>query len=213
MSGNVIKCVAVGDGFVGKTTLLMRLCGKEIDKNYTPTIFENHSISTVHNGQNYDIVLFDTAGQEDYSLLRKQVYESADVFLICFDVTNASSFANVKTVWIPEIEEIGISQQAKILLGTKCDLRCDPETIDRLNANREIFISENMAKKLAESHNMKYVECSAFIEKNTQHVVQTILEVYKAIPPEIQKSSTPSVCCINPVLRLIQRVICCKNNY
>ncbi|XP_044267539.1 cell division control protein 42 homolog isoform X2 [Tribolium madens] len=213
MSGNVIKCVAVGDGFVGKTTLLTRLCKNEIDKDYTPTIFENHSISIEHNGQNYDIVLFDTAGQEDYSMLRKQVYESADVFLICFDVTNTDSFTNVKAVWLPEIEESGKSQSGKILLGTKSDLRKDVNTIDRLNSTGGIFISETGAKNLAKSHHMKYVECSAVMERNIQDVVQSILEVYKAKPSEIQKNTTPLPCCINPILRLIQRVICCKNNY
>ncbi|RZC39242.1 cell division control protein 42 -like [Asbolus verrucosus] len=159
MSENIIKCVAVGDGFVGKTTLLARLCKKECDKEYNPTIFDNHSISSVYNGQTYDIILIDTAGQEGYSMLRKQMQESADIFLLCFSVSSTDSFSNVKEVWLPEVE--AYPSASKILIGTKSDLRNDPETVDKLNASGAIFVSNSQAMNFAQSHNMKYVECSS----------------------------------------------------
>jgi GTPase SAR1 family protein len=40
-----------------------RLCKQELDEKYIPTIFDNHSITSVYNGQTYQIVLIDTAGK------------------------------------------------------------------------------------------------------------------------------------------------------
>jgi Rho family protein len=207
---NLVKCVAIGDGFIGKTTLLMRLCKQELDEKYIPTIFDNHSITSVYNGQTYQIVLIDTAGQEEYSMLRKQFYDSANIFLVCFAVSSTDAFSNVKQLWLPEIEEY--SNASKILVGTKSDLRKDPETIDNLNASGKIFVSSTVAKNFAKSHNMKYVECSAVTQDNVQEVLKTVLEVHSARSQESKKViSNP--CCINPILQLAKRALCCKNNY
>lgn len=85
-----------------------------MDEKYIPTIFDNHSITSVYNGQTYQIVLIDTAGnwvkgvwesillfiyvsgQEEYSMLRKQFYDSANIFLVCFAVSSTDAFSNVK---------------------------------------------------------------------------------------------------------------------
>ena len=47
-------------------------------------------------GQNYELTLFDTAGQEDYDKLRPMSYDNTDVFLLCFSIVEPDSFDNAR---------------------------------------------------------------------------------------------------------------------
>ena len=46
--------------------------------------------------QNYELTLFDTAGQEDYDKLRPMSYDNTDAFLLCFSIVEPDSFFNVR---------------------------------------------------------------------------------------------------------------------
>ena len=46
-----LKIVVVGDGAVGKTCLLMTYVKDEMPTTYIPTIFENHTLSIVVEGE------------------------------------------------------------------------------------------------------------------------------------------------------------------
>jgi hypothetical protein len=71
-SGSVpIKVVVVGDGAVGKTSLLCRYANKYFpEDDFLPTIFDNFSTQTIYLNQAFTISLWDTAGPEDYDRLR-----------------------------------------------------------------------------------------------------------------------------------------------
>ena len=71
MNADFIKCVVVGDGAVGKTTLLhayifKNFCDSKtiIERDYVPTIFDNFTASLVVQNRVINLSLWDTAGQE-----------------------------------------------------------------------------------------------------------------------------------------------------
>ena len=86
-----LKIVVVGDGAVGKTSLLISYTQGKFPEDYVPTIFENY-ITNIEgpNGSIVELALWDTAGQEEYSRLRPLSYTGVDIPV---SYTHLSSFA------------------------------------------------------------------------------------------------------------------------
>nr|XP_057920795.1 rho-related GTP-binding protein RhoF isoform X1 [Doryrhamphus excisus]XP_057920796.1 rho-related GTP-binding protein RhoF isoform X1 [Doryrhamphus excisus]XP_057920797.1 rho-related GTP-binding protein RhoF isoform X1 [Doryrhamphus excisus] len=168
--GDEVKIVIVGDGGCGKTSLLMVYAKDYFPEKYAPTVFEKYSTSVVLRGKEVKVNLYDTAGQEDYDRLRPLSYQEAHLILVCFDVTNPTSFDNVTIKWNPEVKHF-CPNIPVILIGCKTDLRKDKESIRRLKAINQSPITYTQG--LATQQGMKaelYLECSAKYQENVEDV-------------------------------------------
>ncbi|XP_067687391.1 rho-related protein racA-like [Haliotis asinina] len=117
-----IKLVVVGDGGVGKSCLLIAYTTDSFPSGYIPTVFDNYSCDVTVGGETVNLGLWDTGGQEDYDRLRPLSYPETDVFLVCFDIKNRTSFENIRDKWYPEVQHY-CPNTPKILVGCKTDLR------------------------------------------------------------------------------------------
>eukprot|EP01089_Gocevia_fonbrunei_P019619 TRINITY_DN7005_c0_g1_i2.p1 TRINITY_DN7005_c0_g1~~TRINITY_DN7005_c0_g1_i2.p1 ORF type:complete len:204 (+),score=44.16 TRINITY_DN7005_c0_g1_i2:123-734(+) len=166
-----IKCVVVGDGAVGKTSLLMSYTENRFPVEYVPTIFDNFTTGVEVDGKLINLALWDTAGQEEYARLRTLSYPETDVFIICFSVVAPDSYHNVKQKWAPEVMH-HCPGAAKLLVGTKVDLRENPTTIQKLTEAKQKPLTEEDGKRLATQISAVYRECSAMMSKGVQQIFE-----------------------------------------
>jgi len=165
-----IKCVVVGDGAVGKTCLLISYTTNAFPREYIPTVFDNYSANVMVDGKPINLGLWDTAGQEDYDRLRPLSYPQTDVFLVCFSVISQSSFENVKTKWVPEIQHHAPGVPI-LLIGTKSDLRKDQSTQTQLDKRDQSMVAEDKCTSMSkEVGAVKYLECSALTQEGLKQV-------------------------------------------
>jgi Ras-related C3 botulinum toxin substrate 1 len=188
-----IKCVVVGDGAVGKTCLLISYTTNAFPGEYIPTVFDNYSANVMVDGKPVNLGLWDTAGQEDYDRLRPLSYPQTDVFLICFSIISPASFDNVKSKWYPEIQHHAPGVPI-ILVGTKSDLRDDPQTKAQLQSKGLAPITLQDARAMASSIGaVKYLECSALTQEGLKTVFDESIRAALNKPKKAKKSSG---CCI-----------------
>ena len=128
------------------------------------------------NDQTVSLGLWDTAGQEDYDRLRPLSYPDTNVFLACFSVVNPSSYDNIKSKWVPELRH-HCPDVPIVLVGTKLDLREDPEMLKRLQEKDTQPITYEMGLKLKEEIGaVAYGECSARTQKGLKEVFNASIE-------------------------------------
>lgn len=182
-----IKLVIVGDGTVGKTSMLISYTTNTFPEEYLPTVFDNYTSTVVVDNITVSLGLWDTAGQEDYDRLRPLSYPQTNVFLVCFSVISPSTYTNVANKWIPEIRH-HCPDTPIVLCGTKTDLRDDTNTINQLQKQAQQPIRREQGIKLAKKIKAyAYVECSALTQKGLHQVFEEAIRA--VLVPKIAKNN------------------------
>ncbi|TSR99400.1 Rho-related GTP-binding protein RhoV [Bagarius yarrelli] len=162
----VIRCMLVGDGAVGKTSMIISYTNNGYPTDYKQTAFDVFSGQVQVDGAPVRIQLMDTAGQEEFDGFRSLSYAHSDVFLLCFSVVNPTSFQNITKKWIPEIRSCNPTSPI-ILVGTQSDLLLDVNVLIDLDRYKVKPVLGPQARNLAEKiRATEYVECSALTQKN-----------------------------------------------
>ncbi|KAK3592544.1 hypothetical protein CHS0354_005603 [Potamilus streckersoni] len=170
-----VKCVLVGDGAVGKTSLIVSYTINDYPTEYMPTAFDNYSVVVTVDNKPVRLQLCDTAGQDDFDTLRPLCYPETDVFMLCFSVVSPTSFHNVVDKWAPEIKK-HCPKAPIVLVGTQCDLRNDVKVLIELDRYKEKPVIEAEGLQRARDIGaVRYVECSALTQKNLKEVFDTAI--------------------------------------
>lgn len=169
-----VKCVLVGDGAVGKTSLVVSYTTNGYPTEYLPTAFDNYSVLVTVDNKPVQLQLCDTAGQDDFDTLRPLCYPTTDVFLLCFSVVSPTSFHNVLEKWVPEIRA-HCPGAPLVLVGTQSDLRNDVKVLIELAKYKEKPVPEADALRVAADLGAPFVECSALTQKNLKEVFDTAI--------------------------------------
>ena len=129
----LFKILTVGDGSVGKTTLLQRYVDGLFKEDQKMTIGVNFYLKRIQT-RDFDIALqlWDFGGQERFRFLLKKYVKGAAGALLLYDLTNPATIESANE-WV-ELVRMHNSSLPIILVGTKYDL-VDPEFIDDATPN------------------------------------------------------------------------------
>lgn len=118
-----IKVIVVGDGNVGKTSMLRRFVRGEFVDQYKKTIgaeFLEKEVYVRELNQAVTLMLWDTAGQEVFNALTASYYRGAGAAVLAFSTIDRDSFMSVEK-WKQKVEA-QCGSITMILCQTKYDL-------------------------------------------------------------------------------------------
>merc|ERR1712032_958488 len=103
-SNNLIKIVLLGDGRVGKTSIISKFFREKFDKKEEMTINSSYEEREyTYKDKNYIFCIWDTAGQEKFNALTPLYYRDANGALLVYDVTIKETFQKVEK-WVEELK-------------------------------------------------------------------------------------------------------------
>ena len=148
------KIIFVGDACTGKTSIINRIIDNPFNDTYEVSIGIDFMSKNIRfRGQNIKIQIWDSAGQEKYKGLIPSYIRNSSIVFIVYDVSNRSSFDNVKN-WIQFVKNI--EKTTMILCGNKIDLDRDVNT--------------NEGEEIAKSEGILFFECSAKTNENIKNM-------------------------------------------
>jgi len=170
-----IKIVLVGDGSSGKTCMIQSYLNDSFNSEYIPTVFDNYKATIQIEEQPFQLALWDTAGQEEYHLLRPLSYAQSDLFMICFSVNDRFSFKNAVKKWHAELQKVA-PNTPKMFVGTKIDLQGSENKAQKSRISIAPLSYEEIEKTVDELK-VNYLECSALTQEGLKDVFDEAIRV------------------------------------
>ncbi|PKK80123.1 hypothetical protein RhiirC2_208052 [Rhizophagus irregularis] len=90
------KVIMVGSGGVGKSALTLQYMYGDFVEEYDPTKADSYRKKVTLDGQECQIDILDTAGQEEYAAIRDNYYRSGEGFLCVFSICEYESFVHTQ---------------------------------------------------------------------------------------------------------------------
>jgi small GTP-binding protein len=119
----IYKVIMVGSGGVGKSALTLQYMYDEFVEDYEPTKADSYRKKVQLDGEEVQIDILDTAGQEDYAAIRDNYFRSGEGFLLVFSITDHESF-DVLDEFREQILRVKNAEDVPlILIGNKSDLQ------------------------------------------------------------------------------------------
>jgi len=121
-----LKVVLLGDGGVGKSSLIQRF----VSNKYDPSLFHTIGVEFLNrdlevDGCRYTLQIWDTAGQERFKSLRTPFYRGTDCCLLTYAIDDSQSFHNI-AMWKKEFLYYADVKDPEsfpfVVLGNKSDL-------------------------------------------------------------------------------------------
>jgi small GTP-binding protein len=101
------KIVFIGDGYVGKTSLIRRFTRKSFEKQYIKTIGAQFSLyDTKINNNEVRSIFYDIAGQDAFNFMRKMFFKASKAAVIVYSLGDGKkekeSFNHIKD-WYTDV--------------------------------------------------------------------------------------------------------------
>lgn len=167
------KIVLLGEGCVGKTSLMLRYVQDKFNEEHLSTVQAAFIKKKIRIGNNsVELAIWDTAGQERYHALGPIYYRGSNGAFLVYDISDIDSFERIKS-WVKEL---------KTSLGNDCIL-CIVGNKSDLEKNRNVPVKD--ALDYAKSVGAKHYSTSA---KLNTGVNELFLDISKRMVEKFDSS-------------------------
>jgi small GTP-binding protein len=144
------KIALLGDGAVGKTSLIARYVMNEFDEKYIQTIGTRISkkevvVETIDARYSINLIIWDILGQKEYRGVQFNAFKGVEGAIMVCDVTRPDTLTSLEEYWIPSLLEV-TGDIPMIFFANKCDL----------NEEKKFGLSE--LEKIANAHQHERIE-------------------------------------------------------
>ncbi|GFV97078.1 ras-related protein Rab-23 [Trichonephila clavipes] len=175
-----IKVVVVGNGAVGKSSMIQRYCKGIFTHAYKKTIgvdFLERQID--YNGEDVRLMIWDTAGQEEFDAITKAYYRGAQACILVFSTVDRDSFKAIES-WKRKVEnECG--EIPTVIVQNKIDL------IDQAT------VAKDEAELLARRLKLDFFRISVKEDYNVSEVFRHLVKKYLDLTNEPVEEYTPNI--------------------
>jgi small GTP-binding protein len=163
-----IKVTVIGDGGVGKTSLIQRFIHGTFQKDYLKTIGAQISNYKVEKeGRKTELLFWDLAGQDDFHFLRPSFYKASKAAIIVYSLEDNNlgrrSFEHI-TDWHNDVKEF-CGDIPVILFANKIDL-----------INEESMNKDYLEKLVNDNNFTGYFITSAKTGKRVEYAFNFLIE-------------------------------------
>lgn len=178
------KIAVLGGGGVGKSCITMRFCRSIFIDVYDPTIEDSLTRNLTYEGLPVTLDILDTAGQDDFIVLRRQWIEDRDGFILVYSVADRTTLdAGVKSFvdLIKEVKGASYDKTPVVLVGNKIDLGDERVVSDEQGRT---FLTRFLPPSAV------YLGVSALTGTNVSEVFHEIIKQFRKFsPPKPKKTS------------------------
>ncbi len=170
------KICLLGEGSVGKTSLIYRYVENKFREDYKSTLGVNllQKIIKVED-RLISAQIWDLGGQDSFKSLRNLYLEGSQGALLVFDLTNEKSFEKVSD-WLNDFRRIRTEGEPVILIGNKADLM------------DHIKVQESEASDYAKEKNLDLVITSAKTGENVENAfIKLFTSIYHTVLEEVSE--------------------------
>lgn len=120
------KIILLGDGAVGKTSLIKRFVVDKFDDRYIATIGSKITAKELQIVKDEKVFylklqIWDILGQKGYTKLHHSSFRGTDGVILVADITRKDTFHSIECYWIPKAQNI-IGTVPFVILANKSDL-------------------------------------------------------------------------------------------
>ena len=163
--------ITIGNGHVGKTSLIIRFCEDTFSLNYLETVGIDTKFKKVKSkdGVEIKIQITDTAGQERFKSLSPLYFKKVDGILFVYDITDEESFKGLDNWILTTKNEAENKRYFSIIIGNKSDLE------------EKRAVSSEKGKEFADQNGFHFYETSC---KTGENVNKAFMDLVKQIYAE-----------------------------
>ncbi|QLG71348.1 hypothetical protein HG535_0B03880 [Zygotorulaspora mrakii] len=186
------KIAILGARNVGKTTLTVRFVESHFVESYYPTIENEFTKIIRFKNHNYTLEILDTAGEDEFSLLNMKSLIGIKGIVLCYSVTNRSSFELIPIIWDKLVDQLGRDNLPVVVVANKIDMRVD-STKDYVTREEGIKMIQSIVSSDKKTRG-GFIESSAKQDINVNEAIMMLLKKMESIESGSNSDSGDGKC-------------------